>query len=265
VDRGSIDIAMGGGTAQFLPAAKGGERQDSRDLLLELRGNGFDIVRTRTELEGIPAWRRPKLFGTFSDGDLAFANQLKERSQQPSLSDMVRRAIQLLQYNAGGYLLVVDAGLMRKAAQENNGERTLGETVELDRAVGVARSYAGARATIIVCGDVGIGGLNLNGFPFRKDSGIALLGFNSAGQPWITWATGPHGSKSYGAAKIPARPEENEIKEPEQERPEPATFYTKSALVTVEDVVALGSGPGTAALQGVTESTAVFKVLRDEL
>src|SRR5206468_9200180 len=47
VDRANIDIAMGGGGAQFLPVTKGGERQDNRDLLLELRGNGFDIVRTR--------------------------------------------------------------------------------------------------------------------------------------------------------------------------------------------------------------------------
>jgi alkaline phosphatase len=110
VDRGNIDIAMGGGAAQFLPVTKGGERQDSRDLLLELRGNGFDIVRTRAELDAVPAWRRPKLVGVFSKADLAFVNQVEERSQQPSLSDMVRRAIQLLQYNVGGYLLVVDAG-----------------------------------------------------------------------------------------------------------------------------------------------------------
>jgi len=265
MDRGNIDIALGGGAAQFLPATKGGDRQDNRDLLLELRGNGFDIVRTRTELETIPAWRRPKLFGVFDDGDLAFTNQVEERSQQPSLSDMVRRAIQLLQYNTGGYLLVVDAGLMRKAAQDNNGERTLSQTVELDRAVGIARSYGGPRSTIIVCGDVAIGGLSLNGFPFRKDSGIALLGFNSAGQPWITWATGPHGDKSYGAAKIPGKQDGNETKEPEQDQPEPAAFYTKSALITVEDVVAFGNGPGTDALEGVVESTAVFEILRDEL
>jgi alkaline phosphatase len=262
VDRGNIDIVMGGGAAQFLPAAKGGDRQDSRDLLLELRGNGFDIVRTRTELETIPAWRRPKLFGVFDDGDLAFTNQVEERTHQPSLSDMVRRAIQLLQYNPGGYLLVIDAGLMRKAAQENNGERTLSQTVELDRAVGIARSYGGPRSTIVVCGDVAIGGLSLNGFLFRKDSGIALLGFNSAGQPWITWATGPHGSKSYGPAKIPGK---NAGDTQQSEQPEPAAFYTKSALVTVEDVVAFGSGPGTDALQGVIDSTVVFKTLRDEL
>ena len=263
VDRGNIDIAMGGGAAQFLPITKGGDRQDNRDLLLELRGNGFDIVRTRTELETIPPWRRPKLFGVFGDGDLAFTNQLEQRNQQPSLSDMVRRAIQLLQYNTGGYFLVVDAGLMRKAAQENNGERTLSQTVELDRAVGIARSYGGPKSTIIVCGDLAMGGLSLNGFPFRKDSGIALLGFNSAGQPWITWATGPHGTKSYGPAKIPGNQDKSETQETEQ--PEPATFYTKSALVTVEDVVAFGSGPGTDALQGVMDSTAVFEILRDEL
>ena len=261
VDGGKIDIAMGGGAGQFLPATKGGERQDGRDLLLELRGNGFDIVRTRAELEAVPAWRRPKLFGAFNNAELAFVNQVEERSQQPSLSDMVRRAIELLQYNAGGYLLVIDAGLMRKAAQENNAERTLSQTIELDHAVTVARNYAGARSTIIVCGDVAIGGMNLNGFPFRQDSGIALLGLNSAGQPWITWATGPHGTKSYGAANIPSKAPN----EQPEEHLEPAALHTKSAFPTVDDVVAFGSGPGTEALEGVVDSTIVFKILRGEL
>src|SRR5436309_2695850 len=265
VDGGKIDVAMGGGAGEFLPATKGGERQDGRDLLLELRGNGFDIVRTRAELEAIPAWRRPKLFGAFNNADLAFANQVEERGQQPSLSDMVRRAIQLLQYNVGGYLLVIDAGLMRKAAQGNNGERTLMQTVELDRAVAVARRYAGQKSTIIICGDVAVGGMTLNGFPFRHDNGIALLGLNSAGQPWITWATGLHGTRSYGAANIPGKQPNEQDRKPQPEQPEPAAFYTKSALVTVEDVVGFGNGPGTDALAGVVESKKVFEILRDEL
>jgi alkaline phosphatase len=272
VDGGKIDIAMGGGASQFLPATKGGERHDRRDLLLELRGNGFDIVRTRAELEAIPPWRRPKLFGAFSNVELAFANRVEERGVQPNLSDMVRRAIQLLQYNAGGYLLVVDAGLMRKAAQENNGERTLVQTVELDRAVAVARRYAGEKSTIVVCGDVAIGGMNLNGFPFRQDSGIALFGLNSAGQPWITWATGPNGTRSYGAANVPngnaptaGDPSVSGQTQRTAENLEPAALFTKSALPTVNDVVVFGSGPGTDALQGVVDSTIVFKVLEGEL
>jgi alkaline phosphatase len=162
-------------------------------------------------------------------------------------------------------MLVVDAGLMRKAAQENKGERTLGETVELDRAVATARRYAGQRSTVVVCGDAAIGGLSLNGFPFRKDSGIALLGLNSAGQPWITWATGPNGSRSYGTAKIPGKLNGNESDQPKAEQLEPAAFYANSALGTVEDVIAFGVGPGTEALEGTIESTKVFKILRDEL
>src|SRR3989442_11808096 len=49
------------------------------------------FVQTRAELDAVPAWRRPKLVGVFSKEDLAFVNQVEERSQQPSLSDMVRR------------------------------------------------------------------------------------------------------------------------------------------------------------------------------
>src|SRR4029453_19454727 len=96
------------------------------------------------------------------------------------------------------------------------------------------------RSTIVVCGDVAIGGLSLNGFPFRKDSGTALLGLNSAGQPWITWATGPNGTRSYGAAKIPGKLNGNQSNQLKAEQLERAAFYAKPALGSVEDVAAFG-------------------------
>src|SRR6478672_2025919 len=194
-----IDIALGGGGADFLPEAKGGRRTDGRDLILEMRRNGYEIVRTKAELEGIPQWRRPKLLGIFSDGEMAFANEIAAGSEQPALADMTRRAIQLLQWNTGGYLLIVDAGLMGIAARENHGESTLAETAELDQAVAVAQSYTGANSTILVAGNFGIGGLSLNGFPFRRDRGVALLGVNSSGEPALTWATGPNGAPTRAA------------------------------------------------------------------
>jgi alkaline phosphatase len=264
VEDGKMDVAMGGGIKYFLSNAKGGERQDGRDLLLELRRNGFDVVRTRAELEAIPASRRPHLFGAFRNAELAFAKQVAVRGEQPSLGDMVRRAIELLQYNAGGYLLVVDAGLIRQAAENNNGERTLEETAELERAVTIAQRYAGQGSTIIVCGDVAIGGLSLNGSPFCTDSGIALLGLNSAGEPWITWATGPNGNNSYGAAKLTGKIE-GITQLPNPERREPAALYAKTALGTVDDVIAFGTGPGTEILQGWIENTTIFNIVRDEL
>jgi alkaline phosphatase len=265
VEGGKIDICLGMTAAEFLPEAKQGKRQDNRDLLLEVRQNGFDVVRSRAELESIPVWSRPKLFGAFGDGDND-SHQGQAWSDEPALSDMVRRAIELLQYNQRGYLLVVDVARIRKAAETNDAEKTLTETAELDRSLSTAQRYAGAKSMIIVCGDTAIGGLHLNGFPFRKDSGIALVGLNPSGEPWMTWATGPKGMQSFGAAKIPAKEAPGDSNSAvSKEQTEPAAFYTKSALVTVEDIVSFGSGPGTESLHGTIDNTQLFKLIRDEL
>jgi alkaline phosphatase len=261
-----IDLVLGGGTDDFLPESKSGRRRDERDLLLEIRRNGFDLVRSRAELEAIPGWRRPRLFGAFSHAELAYTDHIEARSEQPSLSDMVRRAVELLQFNRSGYFLVVDAGLARKASGENNTEHTLAETVELDRALGIAQRFAGGKSSIFVCGDVGIGGLSLSGFPFRKDRGIAVLGLNSAGEPWFSWATGPNGGKVYGAAKLAASQDPQgaaPATSPPEQPQEPAAFYASSALNTVDDVVAFGTGPGAEALHGSMDNTALFKIIRD--
>ena len=267
VEERKIDIALGGGSADFLPEAKGGRRTDGRDLVLEMRRNGYEIVRTRAELESIPRWRRPKVFGLFSGGEMAYANELAAGSEQPSLADMTRRAIELLQWNTGGYLLIVDAGLMQSAARENRGERTLAETVQLDRAVDLARSYMGENSTILVAGNFGLGGLSLNGFPFRRDSGVALLGVNSSGEPALTWATGPNGVPR----SVPSPATEAAEPEPPGEGPvsnngqEPAAVYAPAARNTVDDVLAAGRGAGTETLHGFLDNTIVFKIIADQL
>jgi alkaline phosphatase len=263
-----LDILLGGGAAMFLPATKEGGRHDARDLLLEIRRNGYDIVRSKAELETVPRWRRPKLFGVFSKTEFSYAGQVATGREQPSLADMVRRAIELLQFNQRGYLLVVDAGLMRKAAQENNGERTLAETLELDRAVAVARSYAGDKSMILVAGDCAIGGLSLNGFPFRRDSGVAILGLNSGGYPWLSWATGPHGPKRYPNTNLSASNDQSDATRQNndlQAASEPAAVYSQNALNAVEDVVLFGTGPGTQTIRGTMDSTNVFRIIRDNL
>jgi alkaline phosphatase len=259
-----FDIILGGGGDAFLPVTKGGKRRDERDLLLEMRRNGYDVVQSKAELESVPRWRRPKLFGVFSKAEFPYAGQVATGREQPSLPDMVRRAVELLQFNRGGYLLVVDAGLMRYAAQENNGERTLAETLELDRAVAMARDYAGAKSLILVAGDCAIGGLSLNGFPFRKDNGVAILGINSGGFPWLSWASGPHGVKRYPLTNPPN--EESAVRQnSDVQAAEPAAIYSPKALNAVEDIVLFGIGPGAQHVAGTMDNTNVFRIMRDNL
>src|SRR5262249_20295460 len=129
-----FDVVLGGGAGDFLPATKGGLRKDNRDVLAEMQGKGWEIVRSKAELEKLPVYRTAPLAGFFSPGELAFSNQIESGSQQPSLADMVQRAIEFLEVHSKGYVLVVDAGLATSAAERNDGERVITETLALDRA-----------------------------------------------------------------------------------------------------------------------------------
>jgi alkaline phosphatase len=191
LEKAPLDLVLGGGAAQMVPAEQGGARQDGRDLLLEARQRGYDIVRTREELENTPGWRSPQVFGIFAEGDLAFAEDASRYPSQPSLADLVRRAIELLQFNRRGYFLVVNAGLAGRAAQVGRGESLLREITALDEAVDAARRFAGEDALIIVSGLVNTGGLQLNAFSFAPDRGIAVLSPSPAGVPALSWSTGP--------------------------------------------------------------------------
>jgi alkaline phosphatase len=271
VENAHIDVVLGGGGADFLAPAKDGTRADDRDLLIELQDAGYDVVQTLEQLEEVPRWRRARLFGVFSPTELAFADDEEARANQPTLADMVRRAVELLQFNRGGYLLVVDAGLTRNAAQRNDGERTLLQTLELDRAVATALEYAGAKSMVIVCGDVAVGGMSLNGFPPRDASGAIWFSSTTDDEPSLTWATGPNGPAATSGrdtqegGEPAAAPTATAVPSPPAGLLQPAAVYAKTARESVADVVALGSGPGADALRGTLESTRIFEIIQDNL
>src|SRR5205085_3714617 len=136
-----------------------------------------------------------------------------------------------------------DAAQPSSAAERNEGERLITETLALDAAMATAMKYAGERSLIVGVGKHATGGMSLNGYPLRQDHGVALLGINVSGQPTITWATGPNGPApatpptlpppNADPASVPSMPPA-----PVTARAEPAAFQTPSALNTAEDVIA---------------------------
>jgi len=224
LEDGMPDVMLGGGSAQLVPQEQGGARRDGRNLLLEMRQRGFDIARSKSELESTPGWRAPQLFGVFAEEGLAFAEDQARYPTQPRLADLVRKAIELLQFDRKGYLLVVNAGLIGQAAEQGLAETVLRQFRELDDAVQAAREYSGEEALIVVAGLGNPGGLRLNAFSFAPDRGIAVLGANPAGIPAASWATGPSSANH------------------------PANTQTASAAAgapepVAEDVLVLASGP----------------------
>ena len=266
-----LDIVMAGGMNDFTPESKGGLRKDGRDLWLELRSKGQELARSKAELENTPAFLTRPLTGIFANANLAFSTQVESGSQQPSLSDMVRRAIQFLQLHPKGYLLVVDAALVTRAAEQNNGERVLSETADFDRAVETALKYAGEKTLILCVGKNDVGGLSLNGYPLKGDHGVALLGTNAAGYPAITWSTGPNGSREPAPAPAPAASDTTVAaatpapSETPAAPKEPSAFGSPQAISTARDMIIVGSGPGSELLGGFMDNTEVFKILQKGL
>ena len=290
IDKAAPDLVLGGGASDFLPDFKGGRRKDSRDLVLDAgQKAGYSaIVRTAAELDALSAYQASKVLGLFAQEAFYFRDELDAQRSQPALADLVRRAIELLQKKSGGYLLVVDAGLIGRASDRNEGERVLQELVELDRAVGVALQYAGDKTLVVAAGTVSTGGLVLNGYPLRQDRGVALLGTNVYGLPSLTWATGPNGpdpgpasATAAGTLLPPADGmslgtdggtgngsgvETAGAQKPVERRSvEPAASTAASAANVADAVVAAGFGPGSERLHGWQDNTFVHQLIKDQL
>jgi alkaline phosphatase len=238
-----FDVLLGGGAEDFLPEGKGGHRKDGKDLLAGLKSPRWEVIRARAELEAASPYREGTLLGLFAEGALDFSKKRELTVAQPALGDLVRRAIECLQTNRRGYVLIVDEALVSQAGVLNEGEHLMRETLELDHAIGTAVKYAGEKSLIVAVGRTSIGGFTLSGYPLRQDKGLALLGPTPEGNPYITWATGP---------KV-AKPNE------------PVAREAVGGVNTAEDVIALGAGLGAERLRGFLDNTDIFQILRDAL
>ena len=236
-------VLLGGGSGDFLPEGKGGHRKDGKDLLAGLAAPRWDVIRTRADMESASPYREGTLLGLFAEGALDFSKRRELTVAQPSLGDLVRRAIECLETSRHGYVLVVDETLVSHAGVLNEGELLMRETLELDHAVGTAVKYAGEKSLVVAVGRTSIGGFALSGYPMRQDKGLALLGPTPEGNPYITWATGPKSERTN----------------------EPVAREAAGGVNTAEDVIALGAGLGAERLHGFLDNTDIFRILRDAL
>jgi alkaline phosphatase len=248
-ERDWLKVVLGGGRNDFQPEGEGGRRKDGRDLIGEWKSKGVEVLRSKADLERIGGGDDTRVVGLFNGGPLAFANQMESGSEQPSLADMTRRAIELLRSNRRGYVLVVDAALYTAACEANQAERALREVLALDEAVAVALREAGEKALVLAVGRHGTGGLTLSGYPLLKTQRGEFFGPDPAGYPYLSWATGPNGPQP----GVPGP------------RNEPAAVAQPSALNTAEDMISVGRGPGAEHLSGFLDNTVIFSIIKEAL
>lgn len=148
------EVAMGGGSASFLPkSVPGSRRADERDMLAAYRDAGYVFADTRTALLDAQGKNPDKLLGLFALGNMDGALDrfyLKKGTvprfpDQPDLTEQVGAALHVLEKNPNGFYLMIESGLIDKFNHPLDPERSIYDTILLDRTVQVVLDWMGNR------------------------------------------------------------------------------------------------------------------------
>ncbi|HWV16093.1 MAG TPA: alkaline phosphatase [Cellvibrio sp.] len=138
-----LDVLLGGGRENFLPAsgvgAGKGKRTDNRDLTAEMKAKGYTYVDSGSSLAALDAKATTKLLGLFNASHLEYElDRVKKSVNEPSLSTMTAKAIDVLGNNPQGFFLMVEGGRIDHALHGNNAKRVLEDAIAFDDAIKVA-------------------------------------------------------------------------------------------------------------------------------
>ncbi|WP_313034708.1 alkaline phosphatase, partial [Massilia alkalitolerans] len=90
-----LDVMFGGGAQFFTPFARGGKRADNRDLLAELGQQGFRVARDTASFNALALDAQQPAIGLFAQNHMDY-DATRDGAKQPSLTEMTRKAIDLL-------------------------------------------------------------------------------------------------------------------------------------------------------------------------
>lgn len=131
-----IDVVFGGGRRHFLPKEKGGRR--AKGDLIQRWLNRSDHRRYVTQRKEISQLKPSyQVMGLFSDSHLPYHTD-RNPQQDPSLSELTDKAIQLLAVNSTGFFLMVESGRIDHAHHAGNAYRALTDTIEFSKAIQLA-------------------------------------------------------------------------------------------------------------------------------
>jgi alkaline phosphatase len=137
---------------------------------------GYTVVTDKAGLVGLDYASVGGACGLFGEGPMGYA--ARRRDDLPSLGEMTLAAIKVLQKDADGFFLMVNASNIGRACRENDIASCVAETMELQKAVQVARDWAkDPNETLIIA----MGDMEISGLKVISNNGCDKL-------PTVTWA-----------------------------------------------------------------------------
>ena len=274
-----FEVVLGGGRENFLPtgksdpeyAGKTGRRTDKRDLIREWQ---------KRNKQGIYAWNSGTLadaqkipgvalLGLFEPSHMQYElDRAKDAGGEPSLAEMTRIAIERLEQNKTGYVLMIEGGRIDHAHHAGNAARAFGDMRALDEAIKVARSMTSQDDTLIIATADHSHTLTISGYPERGNPILGVMrsvggeeALGKDGKPYTTlgYINGP------GAVPPGERPDPSAQNSEDED-------YRQQSLVPLdaethggEDVAIKASGPWAHLFTGTMEQNLIYHVMRHAL
>lgn len=292
------NVAMGGGLPLFIPVTSvdpltgsAGARRDGRDLTQEWQqaGDSSAFVWNREQLAGVDLRKTEHLLGLFNRSHLSFAFDRQDNQRtEPSLAEMTRTAIELLNHQGGddGFFLMVEAGRIDHAHHAGNAFRALHDTVELSRAVEVAQEMTSSLDTLIIVTADHSHSLTMGGYATRGNDILGTVVGNDNhglasdnpsladdGLPYtaLGYRDGPGFAEHMGGVtrhRAPIAGGRHDLTQVDTSHPD----FHQEALVplaseghTGEDVAIYATGPWAHLFRGVQEQHYIYHVMRHAL
>ena len=303
VDVDGFEVAMGGGRRHFIPkdvafnvekpveSGAEGDRTDDRNLPEEWMAKYADMnvayVTDKDGFDAIDTESTDKLLGLFNESHMQYeADRGNDLAGEPSIAEMTKTAIEVLDNNPDGFFLMVESGRIDHAHHAGNYSGALTDTVALAAAVKAAYEATDPNETLIlVTADHGhvntMGGYVTRGNPILgkavysaggnaqqadDDLPFTTVNYNN-GRGFCDLGAETNSDAGYSDENCPiAAGERVDLTNVNtttagyhQEAVVPLTSETHSG----EDISIHATGPGSSFVRGTVEQSMVFHIMNN--
>ncbi|MCW3479986.1 alkaline phosphatase [Neisseriaceae bacterium JH1-16] len=270
-----LDVLMGGGLRFFKPIAQGGKRTDGRDLVAEMQAKGYTFAGSGTVLKAVDGKATDKLLGLFTSSHMDYElDRVKGNLDQPSLTDMTLKALDVVGKNPKGFFLMVEGGRIDHALHGTNAKRVMDDTIAFDNAIKAAvdamqQRDPGLKNTLIVVTADHDHTMTINGYGKRGSNILGTVKDYRTGNE----AKDKDGN-NYTTLVFGNGPNRKPVRTPLVEGSADATqvlhddYLQETAVKTGSethgggDVMLFATGAGAKTFKGTLDNTKVFGLVR---
>lgn len=141
----------------------------------------------------LDASKNDKILGIFSNSHMQY-HLLSDELNQPTLTEMTAKSLEVLKKNVNGFVLLVEGGRIDHAHHETRAKLALEETIEFDKAVEYVKENTNEDDTLIVVTADHSHVMTVGGYPPRGRNILGVGDFSRNEEMWfftLNYANGP--------------------------------------------------------------------------